>query len=243
MADPRAPGSSAPHPAPPQFTSASRAFASWNEAMVERYDIERYYERAHPLVRWIERRRVDALLALARPVAGDRVLEVGCGAGHVLERFAGARRTGLDISPRMLDRARRRLGQGVPLICASADALPFRAGSFPVSLCTEVLEHTPDPSAVLRELVRVAGGSGRIVVSVPNETMIDRVKRVLRSLPLLKRLLATLATEANEWHLHRMGLPELRQLAGGTARIERMRAVPARLLPVRYVALLRSSAE
>ena len=32
--------------------------AAWNEEMVARYDIERYYERAHPVVRWLERRRL-----------------------------------------------------------------------------------------------------------------------------------------------------------------------------------------
>jgi ubiquinone/menaquinone biosynthesis C-methylase UbiE len=105
---------------------------SWNEAMVERYDIERYYERSHPLVRRLERQRLDVLVAMAAAKPGDRVLEVGCGAGHVLERFEGVMRTGIDLSAGMLTRIRRRLGDAVTLARGSGDALPFADGAFDV---------------------------------------------------------------------------------------------------------------
>jgi 2-polyprenyl-3-methyl-5-hydroxy-6-metoxy-1,4-benzoquinol methylase len=218
--------------------SSPDGFAAWNEEMVERYDIERYYERAHPVVRWLEQRRLAALLRLARPRPGDRVLEVGCGAGHVLERFAVASRTGIDLSPGMLARTRRRLGAGVTLSRASADRLPFPDAAFDVVVCTEVLEHTPDPAAVVAELMRVAGPHGRVVVSIPNETEIDRVKRVLGRTPVLRRWLRTLAAEGNEWHLHRFDLALLRRIIAGSARIRGLVGIPGRLLPLRYVALL-----
>ncbi|MGD8276564.1 MAG: methyltransferase domain-containing protein [Gemmatimonadota bacterium] len=213
-------------------------FAAWNEEMVARYDIERYYERAHPVVRWLEARRLDALLRLAAPRPGERVLEVGCGAGHVLERFKTCERTGIDLSVSMLHRTRRRLGASVRLSRASADRLPFGDGAFDVVVCTEVLEHTPDPAAVLAELVRVAGPDGRVVVSIPNEGQIDRAKRVLRRTPLLRTWLRTLAAEGNEWHLHTFDLRLLRKVAGGAATIRRTVGIPNRLVPLRWVALL-----
>src|SRR5690606_28993553 len=114
-----------------------------------RYDIDRYYERSHPLVRWLERKRLNALHELAAPRAGDRVLEVGCGGGHVLERFHGTRRTGIDLSETMLARSRRRLGPDVELMRGSAESLPFEADSYDVVLCTEVLEHTREPRQVI----------------------------------------------------------------------------------------------
>jgi ubiquinone/menaquinone biosynthesis C-methylase UbiE len=213
---------------------------SWNEAMVERYDIERYYERSHPLIRRLEQQRLDALVDMAAPAPGERVLEVGCGAGHVLERFADVRRTGIDLSAGMLSRIRRRLGDAVTLARGSGDALPFADGAFDIVVCTEVLEHVPDPAAVVAELVRVAGADGRVVVSIPNEVNIDRAKQALRRLPLIRQLLRTLAAENNEWHLHHFDLRMLKSIAGRTARIDALRAIPVRVVPLRYVALLRA---
>jgi len=221
-------------------TSSPAAYAAWNEEMVRRYDIERYYAQSHPLIRWLEKRRLDVLAALAAAAPGERVLEVGCGAGHVLARFPQAERVGLDLSPTMLERARRRLGPQVPLHHGSADSLPFADGTFDVVLCTEVLEHTPEPTVVLRELLRVAGSKGRVVVSVPNENRIDAAKRGLSRIPGLRALLRTLASEENEWHLHRMDLPFLRNMCAGAARIERVRALPWAPLPLRYAARLRA---
>jgi ubiquinone/menaquinone biosynthesis C-methylase UbiE len=213
---------------------------SWNEAMVERYDIERYYERSHPLVRRLERQRLDVLVAMAAAKPGDRVLEVGCGAGHVLERFEGVTRTGIDLSAGMLTRIRRRLGDAVTLARGSGDALPFADGAFDVVVCTEVLEHVPDPAGVVAELMRVAGPSGRVVVSIPNEVNIDRAKRTLRRLPLIRQLLKTLAAENNEWHLHQFDLRMFKTIVQRTATIEALRAIPLRAIPLRYVALLRA---
>jgi len=224
---------------PEQNSRADKTnLVSWNEAMVERYDIERYYEQSHPLVRWLEGRRLDALVALASPRPGDRVLEVGCGAGHVLERFEGTVRTGVDLSAGMMARIRRRLGAGVRLARASGDTLPFADGAFDIVVCTEVLEHVPDPAAVVAELVRVAGANGRVVVSIPNEVNIDRIKRAIRRMPVIRRLLRTLAAEDNEWHLHRFDLQLLRDIVHERATIAGLRALPGRMLPLRYVAIL-----
>jgi ubiquinone/menaquinone biosynthesis C-methylase UbiE len=224
---------------PERAVTPDTDLVSWNEAMVERYDIERYYERSHPLIRRLERQRLAAIVDLAAPRPGERVLEVGCGAGHVLERFEGVSRTGIDLSSGMLSRIRRRLGGTVRLARGSGDALPFADGAFDIVVCTEVLEHVPDPESVVKELVRVAGPAGRVVVSIPNEVNIDRAKRAMRSLPLIRQLLRTLAAENNEWHLHHFDLRMLRSIVQRTATIAALRAIPFRALPLRYVALLR----
>ncbi|MGH7504549.1 MAG: class I SAM-dependent methyltransferase [Longimicrobiales bacterium] len=221
--------------------ATTREFAAWNETMVERYDIERYYERSHALVRWVERRRLQALVDLAHASPDARVLEVGCGAGHVLERFADHERVGVDLSSTMLARTRRRLRGRAGLINATAAALPFADGAFDIVLCTEVLEHVPDPARVVTELVRVAGPAGRVIVSIPNEANIDRAKKVLRRLLPFRGVLRTLASEGNEWHIHRLDLTALRRMVRGVARIEGLRAVPNALLPLRYVASLRAN--
>jgi ubiquinone/menaquinone biosynthesis C-methylase UbiE len=216
-------------------------FLDWNEEMVRRYDIDRYYERSHLLVRWLERQRLSVLREMAAPRHGDRVLEVGCGGGHVLERFAGFACTGIDLSTTMVGRSRRRLGPGVRLLQGSAENLPFKAASFDVVICTEVLEHTRDPRRVIAELLRVASADARVVVSIPNERNIDRAKRIIRATPGINRLLRTLAAEGNEWHLHHFDREYLTAVAAGVADVVRLQGIPLRILPVRYVALLRRS--
>jgi ubiquinone/menaquinone biosynthesis C-methylase UbiE len=149
-------------------------------------------------------------------------------------------RTGIDLSAGMLTRIRRRLGDAVTLARGSADALPFADGAFDVVVCTEVLEHVPDPAGVVAELMRVAGPAGRVVVSIPNEVNIDRAKRTLRKVPLIRQLLKTLAAENNEWHLHHFDLRMFKTIVQRTATIEALRAIPLRAIPLRYVALLRA---
>lgn len=223
---------------------AEKEFSAWNEDMVERYDIERYYERSHFLVRWVEAKRLRALQALAMPAPGDRLLEVGCGAGHVLERFPGVDRTAIDLSPTMLARTRRRMGDGVHLTRSTAERLPFADASFDIVLCTEVLEHTYDPLSVICELLRVARPAGRVVVSIPSEANIDRAKRLLRHVPGLRRVLRTLADTGNEWHLHDFDLRMLRDMVyRAGAEITRLRGVPGPIAAVRYVAVLRPVAD
>ena len=218
--------------------SGYRSVSEWNEAMVDRYDIDRYYQDSHFIVRWIERHRIKLLQRFAAVRPGDRVLEVGCGAGHVLASFPDADRTGIVLSPAMLKRARKRLGRDVDLMQSAAEQLPFVDNSFDVVLCTEVLEHTVAPDVVIRELMRVARPGARVVVSIPNEAMIDRAKRIIRGLPVIRTMLRTLADEGNEWHLHHFDRAKLREVTRGVARIAEMSGVPNNLMAVRYVARL-----
>jgi 2-polyprenyl-3-methyl-5-hydroxy-6-metoxy-1,4-benzoquinol methylase len=223
--------------------SSTNEFAAWNELMVARYDIDRFYTESHLLVKWIEARRLELLLELAAASDSDRILEVGCGAGHVLERFRGFERTGVDLSPTMLHRARSRLGARVSLIRASAEELPFADATFDVVICTEVLEHTQNPRNVIKEIMRVAARGARVVVSVPNERNIDRAKRLLRRLPLGGKVLRRLAAEGNEWHVHRFDAAHLSLVVSGVATIAQIRGVPYRWMPARYVAALQPMPE
>jgi SAM-dependent methyltransferase len=113
-----------------------------------------------------------AYLEDAPPPSGARILDVGCGTGVFLERIARAHRVGalagLDPSSAMLTAAVERLGKaGYPtrgLVQGSSEALPFRAGSFDVSVSTNSLHFWPDPGAGLREIAKVLGPGGRLVL-------------------------------------------------------------------------------
>lgn len=118
-----------------------------------------------------ERRGLDRWRRWLAEGARGRTLDVGCGTGRNLPRLpAGVRAVGLDPTMDSLRRARRR-APGVPLVCGSAEALPFRAGAFDTVVCGLVLCSVPDPARGLAEIGRVlaAGGTLRALEHVRSE--------------------------------------------------------------------------
>ena len=111
-----------------------------------------------------------AVLDLAGEVAGRRILDVGCGAGPLLEslRERGAIVTGVEPSAKMLELARRRLGEGADLLQAGlgGDPLPFPDGTFDDVVACLVLHYLEDWKAPLAELRRVLRSGGRLIVVV-----------------------------------------------------------------------------
>ncbi len=106
-----------------------------------------------------------ALAELAAEKASPRVLEVGCGTGHWLLHLAPCtgHRTGLDFSHEMLLRAREK-EQGLPLVRASAEALPFREATFDLVFCVNALPHFPQPQRFIEEAGRVLAPGGTLAV-------------------------------------------------------------------------------
>jgi SAM-dependent methyltransferase len=102
--------------------------------------------------------------ALAPP--GGRVLDVGCGPGHVAAHLAtrGLDVTGIDLDPGMIEQARRRLGSRATLAVADVAALPFEDASFDVVMSTLSMHHWADTPAGLAEIARVLRPDGVALV-------------------------------------------------------------------------------
>ena len=109
------------------------------------------------------------LVSRLRLLPGERVLDVGCGAGHDLALLAATRAVavGVDPSVRMARESRRRcaeagviVGDGASLACASR--------SLDACRIERVLQHVTDPLAMLAEVARVLRRDGRIVVFEPD---------------------------------------------------------------------------
>lgn len=107
--------------------------------------------------------------ALGRPVSGARVLNVGCGTGgfDLLAGRAGAESWGVDASEEAAAIAHRRVPGG-RVLCAAAEALPFRDRSFDVVYCYSTLEHVADAALAVREMVRVLRPGGGLYVHTPH---------------------------------------------------------------------------
>lgn len=105
--------------------------------------------------------------ALKSGVPGDRVLDVGCGVGQVIQRLkeAGYEAHGVDVSEPNIRRAQEHTPN-----CKLYDGkkLPYPDCHFAVVGALNVLEHVDEPEAFIRELVRVTRLKGRIVISSPN---------------------------------------------------------------------------
>jgi ubiquinone/menaquinone biosynthesis C-methylase UbiE len=94
--------------------------------------------------------------------ARGRTLDLGCGTGRNLPLApTGVTLIGLDLSSDALRRARRRAPH-VPLVLASAEALPFRDGSFDTVLSGLVFCSVPDARRGLDEIRRVLRSDGRL---------------------------------------------------------------------------------
>ncbi|GAA3356675.1 class I SAM-dependent methyltransferase [Saccharopolyspora gregorii] len=149
-----------------------RASRLWWDADADDYQAEHGEFLGTSDFVWCPERVREADARLLGDVAGERVLEVGAGSAPCSRWLAaqGAHPVALDISAGMLRHARRGAadsGIEVPLVQASADALPFAADSFDLA-CSAFggVPFVADVGAVFREVARVVRPGGRWVFAV-----------------------------------------------------------------------------
>ncbi len=130
------------------------------------------YDRLCRLLGMGDRMRAFEVRAIG-PVAGKRVLEVGCGTGELLRSVArdstAARLVGLDPDQGMIEQAGakfRAAGIRAELLRGYAEALPFPDGSFDVVLSSLMFHHLDGPTkrAALREWRRMLAPGGVLVL-------------------------------------------------------------------------------
>lgn len=107
-----------------------------------------------------------------RPLEGKSALDVGCGAGLLTEPLArmGARVTGIDAAPELIEAARQHAaGQGLE-IDYRAVAVEDVEGQFDLVTSLEVVEHVADPAVFVTALARRLAPGGLLILSTPNQT-------------------------------------------------------------------------
>lgn len=107
---------------------------------------------------------------------GARVLDIGCGGGLLSEALAkeGADVTAIDLAPELVKVARLHgLESGVSVdyrVQAAEDLAAEQPGSFDVVTCMEMLEHVPDPGAIIAACQRLLKPGGQLFLSTVNRT-------------------------------------------------------------------------
>ena len=148
------------------------ASRSWWDAGAEEYQAEHGDFLGDVDLMWCPEGLREADAGLLGPVAGRRVVEVGCGAAAGARWLAtqGAQVVGLDLSAGMLRQARLAQDRsGVPVALLQADAahLPLRDGTVDVAFTAfGAVPFVDDSAAVMREVHRILRPGGRWVFSV-----------------------------------------------------------------------------
>ena len=137
--------------------------------------------------------RLDYIDRLA-PLQGKRVLDVGCGGGLLSEAMAqrGAVVTGIDMGKAPLNVARlhrHESGLEIDYRQVTPEQLAReQPGEFDVVTCMEMLEHVPDPAAVIEACARLARDTGRVFLSTINRNPRSYLFAVIGAEYLLKLL-------------------------------------------------------
>lgn len=122
-------------------------------------------EGLYPDERYENRLSMQLIRSLLREQRG-KVLEIGCGHGELLQKL---KTDGMEVYGTDFDEARVRFLTGKGVCCYLCDAAkaPVPDHSMDVVICSEILEHVPDPMRVIMEIRRVLKKDGRVYCSVP----------------------------------------------------------------------------
>lgn len=205
-----------------------------NDRLATEHPIDDYYARSPLPIRLIERRRLAIIRAMVGDGAGQELAEIGSGGGHVLRMFPRARLTAIDVSQVFLDTARRNLvGFDARFLKGEIDKLGLPAASFDRIICTEVLEHTVDPAAILAEIARLLRPDGVAVITVPNDPLIHRLKQIVRHTPVGWAMGNRIQWGGDIYHLHQWKPAEFERLLTAHFRVTSRDFAPHDTLPIR----------
>lgn len=159
---------------------------------IDRGDLKRFasgvyvdspvYFNANRLVRFLNWKKLDAVLSLLLSQQRGRVLDFGCGNGVMLPTLAGIFDTvvGIDLYPTAASRMKHEYGlSNAMLVKADGTKLPFRDDSFDAVLATSVLEHFRDLETAVAEIARITKPGGFLLLLSPTENLFYRIVRFL----------------------------------------------------------------
>lgn len=177
--------------------------------------IDRFTHK-NPLVRFIERHRVGTVVRVVG--YGGKLLEMGCEACGLIDRCNASEKFGMDISGEALENAPKH----IKLVLGDARNSPFEGGYFDTVILAETLEHVKDPENMIKETKRVLKKGGRLVVTVPYETHITNVKKILKKIGLMKIFFRGIPEDTSPYHVQFFTPKSIRKLVARDLKVEKV---------------------
>ncbi len=125
-----------------------------------------YDSRRYALINRWNPRNFEIIRDWVKPAPGDRVLDLGCGKGHVVKalRERGVEAEGIDLNPNAAEVAI------VPFVqTMSATELDYPSQTFDAVVSFHAIEHIPDAGKALSEIARVLKPTGKVLLIYPAE--------------------------------------------------------------------------
>jgi len=153
-------------------------------------------------------KRIDRLLS---PKSGDRVLEVGCGQGHLTKRLAdrGVDITGIDANPNAPD-----VAETDKVVYMLAEDLKFESDRFDTILSVHAIEHIPPLEEAIAEMARVLKPGGQAMFIYPAEPIMG-----MYAIPTSVILYGT-PFKAREVHCQKLWPSKLRRMMSPAGLVE-----------------------
>jgi ubiquinone/menaquinone biosynthesis C-methylase UbiE len=128
------------------------------------------------IVRGWPKNRLEAIVAQGGN--GERLLDIGCGSGHLLYQFRERFKSliGLEYSPHRLEQAKANL-EGLsftPLLGSAEDLSAIDSNSIDQIISADTIEHIPDVYKAVQEMYRVLRPTGRLIINTPNIAFIKK---------------------------------------------------------------------
>jgi SAM-dependent methyltransferase len=146
----------------------STLYTSGNDAGPTIYDYEDYYHERNTTTPEIVARRLDETISeFASFNKNNRLLDVGCGSGALLEaaKRAGWNAEGIEVSRSSIEHVH---SLGFKVFHGTLEEARFDNGVFDVVTAVELLEHVPQPRELIKEIARVLRAGGLFWATTPN---------------------------------------------------------------------------
>jgi len=167
----------------------------------------RYDSRKYALINRWNPRNLEIIRDWVVPVPGDRILDVGCGKGHLVKALSelGVDAVGIDLNPNASDVA------VVPRVrTMSATNLDFDDAAFDAVVSFHAIEHILPIEDALREMSRVVKPNGKVLLIYPAEPV-----RGLYAIPT-SIILHRTPFKARQVHIHKLNPAYVAELAGAS---------------------------
>jgi methionine biosynthesis protein MetW len=136
--------------------------------------MDEIYHSKNPLDKLVHVGRLKTIVKEMPSGKGLKVLDAGCGEGHLLEMLHEKNKSnkyyGIDITDIALKKAKKRC-PFAKIQKMDLSKIKYADASFDVITCTEVLEHVYEYKDVLKEFRRILKKDGHLIITFPNETL------------------------------------------------------------------------